>query len=121
MEHFWIWILYWNIDFLYNQLSDDNRNSLLTTTIVLGAIHLTVEVRQFIWKPLRYLKDFWNYFGAYSLAIITSILWLYYNIPPPVQLISASNLLLDLRLMLFLRVFKHFGAYFAIIIGVAKK
>ena len=47
-----------------DQLSDNNRNSLLTTTIVLGAIHLTVEVRQFIWKPLRYITDFWNYFGV---------------------------------------------------------
>ncbi|CAJ0850367.1 13740_t:CDS:2 [Entrophospora sp. SA101] len=106
-----------------DQLSDEKRNSLLTTTIFLGMIHLTIEVRQFIWKPLKYIKDFWNYFdlGAYSLAIVTSILWLHYNSPPPVQLISASNLLLDLRLMLFLRVFKNFGAYFAIIIGVAKK
>ncbi|CAJ0873020.1 14437_t:CDS:2 [Entrophospora sp. SA101] len=100
---------------------DDYRNSLLTTSIVLGAIHLIVEVRQFIWKPLKYTKDIWNYFGAYFLAIVTSILWLRYNNPPLVQLISASNLLLDLRLVLFLRVFKHFGVYFAIIIGVAKK
>ncbi|CAJ0838187.1 2711_t:CDS:2, partial [Entrophospora sp. SA101] len=45
------------------QLSDDNRNSLLITTIVLGTIHLTVEVRQFIWKPSKYIKDFQNYFG----------------------------------------------------------
>ncbi|CAJ0878839.1 10251_t:CDS:2 [Entrophospora sp. SA101] len=82
-------------------LSDNGRHSLLTATIVLGAIHFTVEVRQFIWKPLKYTTDFWNYFdlGAYSLAIVTSILWLYYNKPPPIQLISASNLLLDLRLI----------------------
>ncbi|CAJ0838434.1 5695_t:CDS:2, partial [Entrophospora sp. SA101] len=61
----------------------------------------------------RFLELLWS--------IVTSILWLYYSNQPPVQLISASNLLLDLRLMLFLRVFKKFGAYFAIIIGVAKK
>ncbi|CAJ0846735.1 13542_t:CDS:2 [Entrophospora sp. SA101] len=105
------------------KLSDEKRNSLLIATIVLGVIHLTVEVRQFIWKPLKYITDFWNYFdlGAYSLAISTSFLWLHYNNSPPVQLISASNLLLDLRLMLFLRAFRHFGAYFAIVIGVAKK
>ncbi|CAJ0908832.1 2849_t:CDS:2 [Entrophospora sp. SA101] len=99
-----------------DQLSDNNRSSLLMTAVTLGAIHLTIEVRQFIWKPLKYIKDFWNYF-----AIVTSILWLHYNDPPPVQLISGSNLLLDLRLMLFLRVFSHTGAYFTIIIGVAKK
>ncbi|CAJ0878828.1 10250_t:CDS:2 [Entrophospora sp. SA101] len=106
-----------------DHLSDNDRHLLLIITIVIGAIHLTVEVRQFIWKPLKYITNFWNYFdlSAYSLAIVTSILWLYYNKTPPIQLISASNLLLDLRLMLFLRVFKNFGAYFAIIIGVAKK
>ncbi|CAJ0835283.1 11140_t:CDS:2 [Entrophospora sp. SA101] len=50
------------------QLSGNNRNSLLRTTIVLGAIHLTIEVRQFIWKPLKYITDFWNYFdnGAFG-------------------------------------------------------
>ncbi|CAJ0837566.1 6943_t:CDS:2 [Entrophospora sp. SA101] len=61
------------------------------------------------------------YLGAYSLPIIASLMWLISGNPPPIQLISGSNLLLDLKSMLFLRVFRHFGAYFAIIIGVAKK
>jgi len=33
----------------------------------------------------------------------------------------VSNLLLDLKFILFLRVFEQFGAYFTIILGVAKK
>ena len=53
-----------------DQLPDNYRNSLLTTTIVLGAIHLTVEIRQFIWKPLKYITDFWNYFGLCYFIII---------------------------------------------------
>ena len=38
-----------------------------------------------------------------------------------IQLISYSCLLLDLKLLLFFRVFKTYGIYFAIIINVAKK
>ena len=59
--------------------------------------------------------------GAYSLPVVTSILWLYHDSSPPVELISLSNLLLDLKFMLFLRAFTYFGRYFAIILGVARK
>src|SRR5436190_11031338 len=38
-----------------------------------------------------------------------------------IQLITYSCLLLDLKLLLFFRVFKPYGIYFAIIINVAKK
>src|SRR4051812_16383905 len=37
------------------------------------------------------------------------------------ELISYSCLLLDLKLLLFFRVFKSYGRYFAIIISVARK
>ena len=55
------------------------------------------------------------------LPIITSIYWLTSQNPPPLWFISLSNLILDLKFMLFLRVFKYFGTYFAVILGVAKK
>ena len=55
------------------------------------------------------------------MPVVTSILWLYHNEPPSIQLISASNLLLDIKFLLFLRAFKYFGVYFAIILGVARK
>ncbi|CAJ0829342.1 393_t:CDS:2, partial [Entrophospora sp. SA101] len=58
--------------------------------------------------------------GAYFLPVITSILWLYHHGSPSTELISLSNLLLDLKFMLFLRAFTYFGRYFAIILGVAK-
>ncbi|CAJ0831031.1 10477_t:CDS:2 [Entrophospora sp. SA101] len=106
-----------------NQFSDNTRKLLLIISIILGSIQLCFEIRRFIWNPLKYITDFWNYLdiGAYSLPIITSILWLINKNPPPNQLISSSNLLLDLKFMLFLRVVKYFGVYFAIILGVAKK
>ncbi|CAJ0906828.1 9939_t:CDS:2 [Entrophospora sp. SA101] len=89
---------------------------------MLGIFHLHFEIRQFAYNPRKYARDIWNFFdvGAYSLPIITSIIWLINEEPPPNQLISLSNLLLDLKFMLFLRVFKYFGAYFTIILGVAK-
>ncbi|CAJ0858464.1 6851_t:CDS:2 [Entrophospora sp. SA101] len=98
-------------------LPNNNQNSLLIITIILGLFHLTFEIRQFIWDPAKYITDLWNYFdlGAYFLPIITSILWLHNNNPPSNWLISLSNLLLDLKFMLFLRVFHYFGVYFAII------
>jgi hypothetical protein len=37
------------------------------------------------------------------------------------EIIAISNLLLYFKLLLFLRVFRSFGIYFAIIIGVPKK
>ncbi|CAJ0901931.1 2137_t:CDS:2 [Entrophospora sp. SA101] len=71
---------------------------------------------------MKYITDLWNYFdlGAYSLPIVTSILLLYYGSSTTV-LVSLSNLLLDLKFMLFLRALTYFGRYFAIILGVAKK
>ena len=78
--YFGIWIIYTAFLLCFaigtsissDQLSDEKRNSLLIATIVLGVIHLTVEVRQFIWKPLKYITDFWNYFGM--------VLFYYYHL-----------------------------------------
>src|SRR5439155_13054819 len=59
--------------------------------------------------------------GAYLLPAITSMSWLYNGKKPDRRLISASNLLVWLRLILFFRFYRHLGVYFAIILGVAKK
>ncbi|CAJ0892903.1 7637_t:CDS:2 [Entrophospora sp. SA101] len=93
---------------IFNDLSADIRNPLLVVSIFLGLFHLNFEIRQYIWNPRKYLTDFWNYF-AYTLPIITSIFLLIDVNSPPRQLISISNLLLDLKFMLFLRTFKYFG------------
>lgn len=78
------------------------------------------EIRCLIWDPLRYILDPWNYFdlGAFILPIITS----YYMLQNDGfrWLISIANLLVGLKFILYFRVLESFGAYYAIIIGVAK-
>lgn len=45
--------------------------------------------------------------------------WLKYG-KPPLWLPTCSNLLVDLKFLLFFRVFESYGRYFAIMLGVAK-
>ena len=47
-------------------LADNNRESLLIASIILGLIHLNFEVRQIIYDPIRWIKDSWNYIGMYN-------------------------------------------------------
>ncbi|RGB39334.1 hypothetical protein C1646_812042 [Rhizophagus diaphanus] len=79
-------------------IDDDIRKKLFIASIILGFIHLSFEVRQFIYNPLKWFYDFWNIFDiiAYVLPIYTSIHWLQIT-------------------------FEYFGVYFAIIISVAKE
>ncbi|RIB00036.1 hypothetical protein C2G38_2235919 [Gigaspora rosea] len=44
-------------------LSNCTQNLLLIITIILGVLHLTFEIRQFIYSPLSWITDIWNYFG----------------------------------------------------------
>jgi hypothetical protein len=58
------------------------------------------------------------------LSIYTSIYWLQTNDKNNnylIQLLSFSCLFLDIKFLLFFRVFEYFGVYFAIIISVGKK
>jgi hypothetical protein len=57
--------------------------------------------------------------GAYLLPIITSIFW-FINKSQPLWLMAISIVLLSFKFLLFFRVFKSYGIYFAIIIGVAQ-
>ncbi|CAJ0873075.1 14442_t:CDS:2 [Entrophospora sp. SA101] len=108
-------------------LNPSIKTSLLYSTIILGLFHLNFEVRQFVWDPKEYVFDFWNLFdfGAYFIPVVTSVLLLCHHEKIDdqllVSLVSASSLLLDLKFLLFLRVIKYFGIYFAIVIGVARK
>ncbi|KAF0554415.1 nudt9 protein [Gigaspora margarita] len=106
---------------LSNELSETAQNQLLIATIFFGAIHLTFEIRQFIYSPLAYLIDPWNYFdlGAILFPTFTSIVWLKYSMMP-IWAVSISTLLLELKFLLFFRTIDVIGAYFAMIIGVAK-
>ncbi|GBB98779.1 hypothetical protein RclHR1_03320005 [Rhizophagus clarus] len=105
------------------QYIDDNiRNKLLIASIIFGFIHLSFEVRQFIYDPIKWSGDFWNYFDltAFLLPICTSIYWIQTN-DRNIQLLSFTCLFLDIKFLLFFRVFESFGVYFAIIISVGKK
>ncbi|GBB98776.1 hypothetical protein RclHR1_03320002 [Rhizophagus clarus] len=97
------------------------KNDLLISSIILGFVHLSFEIRQFIWNPKEWILNVWNLIdlGAYLLPTITSIYWLQTGIKVT-HLISISCLLLDIKFLLFFRAFETFGIYFAIIIGVGQ-
>ncbi len=44
-------------------LDFNTQRSLLHTSIAFGFLHLYFEIRQFTWKPLRYISYIWNWFG----------------------------------------------------------
>ncbi|GET00353.1 hypothetical protein GLOIN_2v1874127 [Rhizophagus clarus] len=106
-------------------IDDGIQKRLLIASIILGCIHLSFEVRQIIFSPSKWFLDFWNLFDmiAYLLPIYTSFHWLQINEMnyKIISLLSFSCLFLDLKFLLFLRAFKYFGVYFAIMISVAKE
>ncbi|PKC65659.1 hypothetical protein RhiirA1_514095 [Rhizophagus irregularis] len=128
-----------------NSITQEIRIKLYQTSIAFGFYHLLFELRQFIWNPKKYFLSIWNLFGksilqliwfkfiklkltffknpdigAYLSATIASIYWIKYDDIPDWAL-SISCLLLDLKFLLFFRIFEYFGIYFAIIFGVAKR
>jgi len=48
-------------------ISEEIRKRLLIASIILGSIHLTFEIRQFIYDPIKWIFDTWNYFGKDNL------------------------------------------------------
>ncbi|GBC41655.2 hypothetical protein GLOIN_2v1874127 [Rhizophagus irregularis DAOM 181602=DAOM 197198] len=45
------------------QYIDENiRKQLLITSIIFGFIHLSFEIRQIIYNPIKWIQDFWNIF-----------------------------------------------------------
>ncbi|PKY52010.1 hypothetical protein RhiirA4_546901 [Rhizophagus irregularis] len=99
------------------------QNQLFIASIILGFIHLSFEIRQFIYSPERWIREFWNIFDiiAYLLPIITSIKWLQTNDLNDhiIQLFSFSCLFLDIKFLLFFRAFESFVVLFIIIISFA--
>ncbi|RIB14130.1 hypothetical protein C2G38_2248442 [Gigaspora rosea] len=124
-----IWFLYTVFCICYalasilepNSITNIQRNSLFIITIIFGSKFLIFEILQCFWKPKYYFNDPWNYFdiSAYSLPIATSICWLINKSLPP-WLVALSIILLSFKFLLFFRIFKSYGIYFAIILGVAK-
>ncbi|PKY29121.1 hypothetical protein RhiirB3_445628 [Rhizophagus irregularis] len=103
-------------------INDNIQKQLLITSIILGFIHLSFEVRQFIYNPNKWFRNFWNIFDiiAFLLPIYTSIYWLQTD-KRNIELLSFTCLFLDIKFLLFFRVFESFGIYFAIIISVGKQ
>ncbi|GBB94814.1 hypothetical protein RclHR1_02420001 [Rhizophagus clarus] len=105
-----------------NSLNEEIQIKLYKTSVAFGFYHLIFELRQFIWNPKKYFLSIWNLFdlSAYLSVTIASIYWIkYINIP--YWALSLSCLLLNLKFLLFFRIFESFGVYFAIIFGVAKR
>ncbi|CAG8611230.1 7775_t:CDS:2 [Rhizophagus irregularis] len=128
--YYLIWLFYTIFYICYSLASTLEQKSipdlyfklLFTISIIFGSIFLINEIRYFLWDRKIYLNDIWNLFdtGAYLLPIITSIIWLINKSPPP-WLTAISIILLSFKFLLFFRVFKSYGIYFAIVIGVAGK
>ncbi|PKY25101.1 hypothetical protein RhiirB3_439902 [Rhizophagus irregularis] len=93
-------------------INDDIQQQLLIISIILGFIHLNFEIRQFIYNPIKWIHNFWNIFDliAFILPIYTSIYWLQTNDKNNIiQLLSFSCLFLDIKFLLFFRVFESFA------------
>ncbi|CAG8627750.1 3349_t:CDS:2 [Funneliformis mosseae] len=86
----------------------NTQKMLLQISIVFGFIQLYFEIREFIWAPLIYIFHIWNIFGAYILPIITSMLWLKDG-QSSTGLVISSNLLLEIKFILYFRPIKLFG------------
>ncbi|PKC16704.1 hypothetical protein RhiirA5_406700 [Rhizophagus irregularis] len=110
-----------------NSITQKVRISLYQTSIAFGFFHLIFELRQFIWNPRKYFTSIWNLFGKFKClpfcysATIASIYWIKYDDMIPDWALSITCILLDLKFLLFFRIFEYFGIYFAIIFGVAKR
>ncbi|PKK76704.1 hypothetical protein RhiirC2_844957 [Rhizophagus irregularis] len=79
-------------------IDEDIQSQLLIASIILGFIHLSFEIRQFVYDPIRWFRNFWNIFD-----------------------IIAFLFPIDIKFLLFFRVFESFGVYFAIMISVGKQ
>jgi hypothetical protein len=58
-----------------NYINDDVRKQLFIASIILGFIHLSFEVRQFIYNSTKWFHNFWNIFGNYKCLIIYFIVF----------------------------------------------
>ncbi|GET64457.1 hypothetical protein GLOIN_2v1845350 [Rhizophagus irregularis DAOM 181602=DAOM 197198] len=50
-------------------INEEVRQQLFIASIILGFIHLILEIRQFFYKITEWFKNFWNIFGKYKCLI----------------------------------------------------
>ncbi|CAG8454705.1 12725_t:CDS:2 [Dentiscutata heterogama] len=98
-----------------NGLSNYTQNLLLIATIILGFLHLIFEIRQFIYSPLFWIFDIWNYFGAILFPVLTSIDWLQFS-TTSIWAVTISILLLELKFITFFRAIEFSGTHWAMVI-----
>ena len=46
-----------------NIFNEEVREKLFIYSIILGLIHLSFKLRQFIWNPIKLIYDIWNWLG----------------------------------------------------------
>ncbi len=59
-------------------LPENIRKQLLIASIILGIFHLTFEIRQFIYDPIKWIIDPWNYLGKNKFICLSIELLLIY-------------------------------------------
>ncbi|KAF0552643.1 transient receptor potential cation channel subfamily a member 1-like [Gigaspora margarita] len=124
LYHSIIWAMFiaYFVSFLIVANTSHKALVFLRIIITYGAFNLIyVEFRKFLWSPLKYITNLWNWFdiGAYIFPVISSIFWL--NNTTNLQIETLATLLLYLKFILFFRAFSSFGIYFAIFFGVARR
>jgi hypothetical protein len=50
-------------------INEEVRQHLFIASVILGFIHLILEIRQFFYKITNWFKNFWNIFGKYKCLI----------------------------------------------------
>ncbi|RIA94897.1 hypothetical protein C1645_803303 [Glomus cerebriforme] len=63
-EYYPEYILKYSLETNMKYINENVQKQLLITSIILGFIHLSFEVRQIIYDPLKWIYDFWNLFAS---------------------------------------------------------
>jgi hypothetical protein len=50
-------------------IKDKYKRNLLISSIIFGSLHLFFEIRQFIWNPIKWIVNPWNWFGMYEFFL----------------------------------------------------
>jgi hypothetical protein len=51
-------------------INEEVRQQLFIASIILGFIHLILEIRQFFYNIIKWFHNFWNIFGKYNKCLI---------------------------------------------------
>ncbi|GBC02452.1 hypothetical protein RclHR1_04630008 [Rhizophagus clarus] len=98
-------------------IGDNVQRRLLIASIILGFIHLSFEIRRFIYNPAKWMKDIGNLFDAfvYTLPIYTSILWLQTNDDD--QIVSIAKRVMFFFLCFIIVILASFAYAFYILLS----